>query len=75
MPKKGAKILYKVLHSAVANAEQQGNLDRSELVVEGVQVDRGVRLKRFHPRARGRSGEILKRRSHVVVTVTKTAKS
>lgn len=75
MPKKGAKILYKVLSSAVANAEHQGNLDRSELVVEGVQVDRGIRLKRFHPRARGRSGEILKRRSHVIVTVQKTEKS
>jgi large subunit ribosomal protein L22 len=75
MPKKGAKILYKVLSSAVANAEHQGNIDRSGLVVEGVQVDRGIRLKRFHPRARGRSSEIIKRRSHVIITVTETVKS
>ncbi len=69
MPKKGARILAKVLSSAIANAENNGNEDRRNLVIHTVQIDRGMRLHRVHPRARGRSAPIIKRRSHVSIVI------
>jgi large subunit ribosomal protein L22 len=69
VPKKGAKILAKVLSSAIANAENNGNEDRSDLVIKTIQIDRGMRLKRVRPRARGRSAPIIKRRSHVSIVI------
>ena len=69
MPKKGAKILAKVLSSAIANAENNGNEDRNGLVIQTIQIDRGMRLKRVCPRARGRSAQIIKRRSHVSIVI------
>ena len=66
MPRKGARILQKVLHSAVANAEQN-KVDIDTLVVKTVLVDGGPTLKRFMPRAMGRATPILKRTSHITV--------
>lgn len=66
MPRKGARILRKVLHSAVANAEQN-KVDIDTLVVKTVLVDGGPTLKRFMPRAMGRAYPILKRTSHITV--------
>jgi len=66
MPRKGARILQKVLHSAVANAEQN-KVDIDLLVVKTVLVDGGPTLKRFMPRAMGRANPILKRTSHITV--------
>ena len=66
MPRKGARILKKVLHSAVANAEQN-KVDIDTLVVKTVLVDGGPTLKRFMPRAMGRAYPILKRTSHITV--------
>lgn len=66
MPKKGARILQKVLHSAVANAEQN-KVDIDTLIVKTVLVDGGPTLKRFMPRAMGRATPILKRTSHITV--------
>lgn len=66
MPKKSARILQKVLHSAVANAEQN-KVDIDTLVVKTVMVDSGPTLKRFMPRAMGRATPILKRTSHITV--------
>jgi large subunit ribosomal protein L22 len=66
MPRKGARILQKVLHSAVANAEQN-KVDIDTLVVKTVMVDGGPTLKRFMPRAMGRAYPILKRTSHITV--------
>ena len=66
IPKKGARILQKVLHSAVANAEQN-KVDIDTLVVKKVLVDGGPTLKRFMPRAMGRANPILKRTSHITV--------
>jgi large subunit ribosomal protein L22 len=66
MPRKGARILQKVLHSAVANAEQN-KVDIDTLVVKTVMVDGGPTLKRFMPRAMGRANPILKRTSHITV--------
>jgi large subunit ribosomal protein L22 len=66
MPRKGARILQKILHSAVANAEQT-KVDIDTLVVKTVLVDGGPTLKRFMPRAMGRATPILKRTSHITV--------
>jgi large subunit ribosomal protein L22 len=66
MPRKGARILQKVLHSAVANAEQN-KVDIDTLIVKTVLVDGGPTLKRFMPRAMGRATPILKRTSHITV--------
>ncbi len=66
MPKKSARILQKILHSAVANAEQN-KVDIDTLVVKTVMVDSGPTLKRFMPRAMGRATPILKRTSHITV--------
>ena len=68
-PKKGAKVLEKVLHSAVANAENNFNLDRENLYVSEAYVNEGPRMKRFRPRARGMAFPIIKRSSHIGVVV------
>ncbi len=61
--------IYKVLHSAAANAENNKNLDRSRLVVSQAYVDEGPTLKRFRPRAQGRAYRIRKRTSHITIVV------
>jgi large subunit ribosomal protein L22 len=68
-PKKGADLMYKVLSSAVANAENNESADIDELKVEIVTVDAAPMLKRFHARAKGRGNRIVKRSSHITVTV------
>jgi large subunit ribosomal protein L22 len=68
-PKKGARIIKKVLESAIANAEQNEGADVDELKVAGVQVNEGPTMKRIRARAKGRSSRILKRTSHISVTV------
>ncbi|WP_417912219.1 50S ribosomal protein L22 [Candidatus Electronema sp. TJ] len=69
MPKKAARILRKVLQSAVANAEQTETIDVDTLYVKEIQINGGPMLKRFRPRAMGRAGRILKRTSHITVVV------
>jgi large subunit ribosomal protein L22 len=61
--------IYKVLSSAVANAEHNYKLDRETLVVSRAWVDEGPTLKRFRPRAQGRAYRINKRTSHITVIV------
>ena len=68
-PKKGAKALEKVLNSAVANAENNLNLDRESLYVKDAYANDGPHMKRWRPRARGMADEILKRSSHIGVVV------
>ena len=68
-PKKGADLLYKVLSSAVANAENNLSADIDELKVQTVMVDAAPVLKRFHARAKGRGNRIVKRNSHITVMV------
>lgn len=68
-PKKGAKILYKVLHSAVANAENNFKQKKDALIVKEIVVNEGRTLKRSVPVSRGRVHPILKRTSHITVTV------
>ena len=67
-PKRGAEILEKLLKSAVANAENNHNLDTSKLYVAKCFVTPGSHmLKRVMPRAQGRAFRILKRTSHITV--------
>jgi len=68
-PQAAAESVYKVLESAVANAETTEGLDRSTLVVSRAQVDEGPMLKRFRPRAQGRAARINKRTSHITLVV------
>ncbi len=72
MHQKGAKILGKILNSAIANAEQNNKLDVDSLIVKNVIVDQGPTLKRFKARARGKGTRILKRSSHITVIVAKS---
>lgn len=66
-PKKGAEILYKLLNSAVANAENNNSVDIDELKVHSVMVNEAPSLKRMSPRAKGRGNRITKRRCHIIV--------
>ncbi len=68
-PKKGARLMEKVLQSAIANAEQNHGLDVDELLVSAVRVDKGEVLKRWRPKGMGRIRKRYKRRSHLTVTV------
>ena len=69
-PKRGAEILEKVLASAVANAENNHNMDKSKLYVSKCFVTAGSHmLKRVMPRGKGSANRILKRTSHITVCV------
>ena len=69
MPKKAARILYKVLHSATSNAEKNFGQERDSLVVKKILVTKGPTYKRGIPVSRGRSHSINKRTSHITVEV------
>ncbi len=73
IPRKGARILKKVLHSAVANA-QQNKVDIDTLIVKRILIDSGPTLKRFMPRAMGRATPILKRTSHITIFLDEAKK-
>ncbi len=67
--KKAAVLVRKVLESAIANAEHNDGADIDELKVSSVYVDQGPVMKRMRARAKGRGNRILKRTSHITVTV------
>ena len=67
--KKAAGIIKKVLESAIANAEHNEGADIDELLVKAISVDEGPTMKRIRARAKGRASRILKRTSHISVTV------
>ena len=66
---RAARIIKKVLDSAIANAENNQGADVDELKVRTIMVDDGPRMKRIRPRAKGRADRILKRTSHITVSV------
>ena len=68
-PKKGAKIIRKVLESAIANAEHNDGADIDALKVKTIHVEEGMTLKPFTARAKGRGNRILKPTCHVYLTV------
>ena len=69
MQKKGARIVKKVLESAVANAEHNHGADIDELKVSMIHVDEAPTFRRYRARAKGRSSRIIKRNSHITVQV------
>jgi large subunit ribosomal protein L22 len=72
-PKKGARMISKVLHSAIANAvdvEGSGKLDPDTLYVKSATIDPGPMMPRWRPRAFGRAARIRKRLSHIRIVVT-----
>jgi large subunit ribosomal protein L22 len=68
----GSQEFFKLLVSAVANAEDKGDIDVDDLVVARVLVDQGPTLRRWRPRAHGRATRIQKKTSHVFVEVAPT---
>ena len=69
MPKKGARIVKKVLESAIANAEHNHGADIDELKVATIEVNEAPTFRRYRARAKGRGARIIKRNSHITVQV------
>jgi large subunit ribosomal protein L22 len=74
-PRAAAKLVGKVLDSAVANAENNDNLDADDLWVVQAYANGGPTIKRFKPRAMGRASRIRKRTSHITVCVDEKKES
>jgi large subunit ribosomal protein L22 len=70
VPKKAAGLVRKTLASAIANAENNNNLNVSNLVIREAVVGEGPTSKRFQPKARGSAGPIRKRTSHIRIILT-----
>lgn len=68
--KKSAKIVHKVLVSAISNAIHNDGYDADDLKVDTIQVDEGISLKRMSPRAKGRGNRITKRCCHITINVS-----
>ena len=64
---KSAKIILKLLRSAMANAQQKGQSDLDRLFVSELQINEGPRVKRFMPRAQGRADVRVGRTSHIIL--------
>ena len=69
VPNKGARMLEKVLQSAIANAEDKGARKIEEMQVSEARIDEGPRMKRYQPHARGTAFGIIKRFSHIHVEI------
>ena len=68
-PKAASELLIKLLASAVANAENNHNMDKNNLYVAETFANQGPTLKRVRPRAQGRAFRIRKRTSHITIVV------
>ena len=66
-PQKSAYLVKKLLSSALANAEENSEIDVDTLFIKSIYADEGPTLKRFRPRAMGRATRIRKRTSHLTV--------
>lgn len=69
LPNKSAKMVKKIIESALSNAENNYGLDIDNLYIHSYYVDEGPVFKRFHARARGRGNRITKRTSHITVAL------
>lgn len=69
-PKRSARVVEKVVKSALANAEEKKVEDIDALVISKAWVDPGPTVKRFMPRARGRATPIRKRTSHIAIVLS-----
>lgn len=72
-PKAASPMIEKLLHSAVANAEHNYDMDVENLYVKEVYVGEGPTLKRIRPRAKGSASRIMKRTSHTTIVVAEKA--
>ncbi|MGI4816489.1 MAG: 50S ribosomal protein L22 [Janthinobacterium lividum] len=68
--KKSALLIKKLLHSALANAEHNYDIDLKILTISQIFVNSGSSMKRMMPRAKGRADRILKRTSHVTIVLS-----
>ena len=68
-PRKAARLIRKLLVSAIANAANNNKADVELLYVKSILVDEGTTLKRWLPRAMGRANRVNKRTAHITVTV------
>ena len=73
IPRKAARLLYKTLHSAVANAENNHNLNSDDLVIKEAIVEDGPVFKRFKPAARGSAHPVRKPTSHLRITLVQSS--
>lgn len=69
VPKKAARLVSKVIYSALANAAQNPKIDVDTLYIKTIFVDDGPRLKRWRARSMGRANRIIKRTSHITVVL------
>lgn len=68
-PRFAADVIGKVLNSAIANAENNHQMNRESLYIAEAYVDQGPTMKRYMPRAQGRASLIHKRTSHITIVV------
>lgn len=67
---KSARSVLKLLNSALASAKNDRHMDEANLFISKITVDEGVKIKRWHPMSRGRAYPIMKRSSHVALTLS-----
>ena len=72
-PKKAATLIGKTLKTAIADAENNYSLDTATLVIKEAVIGAGPTLRRFSPRAKGSAGPLLKRSSHIYITLVGSA--
>ena len=72
-PKKAAILIGKTLKTAIADAENNYSLDTNTLVIKEAVIGAGPTLRRFSPRAKGSAGPLLKRSSHIYITLVGSA--
>ena len=72
-PKAASELLIKLLASAIANAENNHNMDKDNLYIAEIYANQGPTLKRVRPRAQGRAFRIRKRTSHITIVVKELA--
>jgi large subunit ribosomal protein L22 len=72
-PKKAAQLIGKTLKTAIADADNNFGLDTSTLVIKEAVIGAAPTLRRFKPRAKGSAGPILRRSSHISITLTGSA--
>jgi len=70
VPRKGARLVAKTLHSAIANAENNNKVKPESLRIKEAVASTATSLKRFQPKARGSAGPIIKRRCHIKITLS-----
>lgn len=70
MPNKGARIVEKLIKSAVANAKNNHKLNEAGLMIAECYANKGIIMKRWQPRAKGRAFPIKKRSAHVTVCLS-----